>query len=68
MAPLAGLVDGDDGFESLEKLILSYEDWITKRSKEINELESEALRMRERHLKGAGTAHQNAERANISLK
>lgn len=52
MAPLAGLVDGDDGFESLEKLILSYEDWITKRSKEINELESEALRdAGERHLK-----------------
>lgn len=51
MAPLAGLVDGNDGFESLEKLILSYEDWITKRSNEISELETETLReTAEKHL------------------
>lgn len=51
MAPLAGLVDENDGFESLKKLILSYEVWITKRSKEISELETEILReTAEKHL------------------
>lgn len=43
MAPLAGLVAGNDGYESLEKLITSYENWISKREIELNALETESL-------------------------
>lgn len=38
MAPLAGLVEKNDGYSLLEKLVKSYEDWIEKRAKEVQSL------------------------------
>jgi len=39
MAVLAGLVDGEDGFNLLEKLVTSYEKWISKKEVESASLE-----------------------------
>lgn len=51
MAPLAGLIKEDDGFTTLEKLIFSYEKWISTREAELTELRSPSLRETgERHL------------------
>ena len=41
MAKLAGIVNGDDGFESLSELIQNYASWITKRQDEISSLEND---------------------------
>jgi len=39
MAPLAGLVEGDDGIEALNELIQLYEEWIQEKESEIPLLE-----------------------------
>ncbi len=44
MAALAGIVDGVDGHDSLEKLIRSYENWISQKEKELETLETGELR------------------------
>ena len=40
MAPLTGLVAGEDGFKSLESVVASYESWIAKKKGEIAELDT----------------------------
>ena len=44
MAPLAGLVDGDDGYKSLDRLITSYERWIEGKESELSGIEPILLR------------------------
>ena len=41
MAVLAGLVKGDNGFSTLERIVDLYEDWIESKEKEIPSLENE---------------------------
>ena len=48
LAPLAGLVEGDDGTESLKTLVREYETWIA-------EIEKEASNLEERYQKSATT-------------
>ena len=51
MAPLAGFVKDDDGYQTLEKLIISYEKWISKKGREVSSLEAGVLReTAKRHL------------------
>ena len=42
LAPLAGLVEGDDGTESLKTLVREYETWIAEIEKEASSLEEES--------------------------
>ena len=53
MAPLAGLVEGDDGFSALEKLVQLYENWIGEKKSEIEKLPVELIPSAERHMENA---------------
>lgn len=53
MAPLAGLIENDNGFDTLELLVSLYESWIRERQDEIKQLELELAPAAERHLKNA---------------
>ncbi len=50
MAPLAGLVAGDDGFESLAELVERYETWIAARRQDLVRLGADQQLIAERHL------------------
>lgn len=50
MAPLAGLVDGDDGFASLEAIAGAYEAWIAERRREAADLPVGLVRAADNHL------------------
>ena len=51
MAPLAGLVDGDDGMAAIEEVLNQYENWISDREKEISGLPDETcVEAANRHL------------------
>lgn len=50
MAPLAGLVPGDNGYASLENVISSYESWIEKKRIEASSLDDRYLEAANRHL------------------
>lgn len=50
MAPLAGLIPGDDGFDLLEKIVGYYEQWIAKQNEEISLLENRYQNAAKRHL------------------
>ncbi len=51
MAALAGLIQGDDGFDALKDVVDTYEQWIDKRKREIPLLEVKFRAPAERHLK-----------------
>lgn len=50
MAPLAGLVPGNDGFDALEQVVTQYESWIARRRQELPTLEVRYQRAGEDHL------------------
>jgi hypothetical protein len=50
MAPLAGLVEGNDGFGALEKLISQYETWIKQKQDELSLLPTNLIPIAEKHL------------------
>lgn len=55
MDRLAGLIEGDNGFNSLNTLIHSYEYWISNKSNEIADLSPQMATTAQRHLKNALT-------------
>ena len=50
MAPLAGLIEGDDGMESLEEIIGLYESWIADRAQAVPRLDPDHRSTALRHL------------------
>ena len=50
MAPLAGLLDGKDGFDKLEMVVAQYEAWIDARRTEIRGLDSRYQEAARRHM------------------
>jgi len=50
MAPLAGLVQRDDGFASLEEVITLYEEWVEQKNREIAFLEPSYRQAAQRHM------------------
>ncbi len=52
MALLAGLVKGENGFSTLEKIIELYEEWITEKEKEIPSLQNEYQGIAKKQLDG----------------
>lgn len=50
MAPLAGLVEGDDGAASLEEVLSLYENWIVEREAEATNLAAEHLEAARLHI------------------
>jgi len=51
MAPLAGIIPGDDGFDALSEVVLLYEEWIEVRKQEISSLKPKYQSAAQRHLK-----------------
>lgn len=50
MAPLAGLVPGDDGFNALSEVVSLYEEWIEKKNREISLLTTGYAVPAQRHM------------------
>jgi hypothetical protein len=50
MAALAGLVQGDDGFQTLEKIVADYEVWINQKEQEAQALEERHRDAARRHI------------------
>jgi len=50
MAPLAGLVEGDNGSSSLRRVVNGYENWIAQRESEVELLEADYRMTAKRHL------------------
>jgi len=53
MAPLAGLVAGNDGFDTLEELVQLYENWISEKKTDVKHLPNNLIPAAERHLVNA---------------
>lgn len=65
MAPLAGLVKDDDGFDSLQELVSAYEEWIEAKRREIPLLAPRYRAAAERHMKDCS---KSAERMRKGLE
>lgn len=51
MAPLAGLVDGDDGYGALKELVQLYKEWVQEKEDEIPLLDTDYHKAANRHMK-----------------
>lgn len=56
IAPLAGIVEGDDGLSSIEALLHHYSEWIERQRARASELDGELQAAAARHIRLAGRA------------
>jgi len=68
MAPLAGLIPGDDGFTALTELVSRYEQWIEDRRNEIMSLGKEYKDAADWHMKECTRASERMRNGLIYLK